>query len=364
MTRYYPGFLAAFFIILLRIAIGWHFLYEGLEKYRSIGKGKEAFSAEVYLRNANGPLAPYFRGLLPDVDGRAALDLSKLKEAWRADVNHIADYLRLDDAQRAEASKRLDEAERWADHWFSDPEHQDKRKEYLHKLDQLEQTDKNPQAMSYERERAQEARRSLDADRRGLIGPLEERGKALRDEVVTKIATSDQVKNARAPLLSRVGPSSVSASDSDAIKLAEAARPWDRLHWINFATTFGLIAIGFCLMAGLLTPLAALGAVAFLAMIYLSMPPWPGLPDNPKAEGHYLFVSKNLIELIACLVVATTPNGHWVGLDALFFGARRRRRLVAALAASSPTPAPGRVPERERPVTARGEPDRSAIPLS
>ena len=65
-------------------------------------------------------------------------------------------------------------------------------------------------------------------------------------------------------------------------------------------------------------------------MIYLSMPPWPGLPPNPRAEGHYWIVSKNLVELIACLVIATTPSGHWVGLDALFFGARRRRRLARA----------------------------------
>jgi hypothetical protein len=62
------------------------------------------------------------------------------------------------------------------------------------------------------------------------------------------------------------------------------------------------------------------------------MPPWPGLPVNPKAEGHYLIVSKNLIELIACLVIATTPSAHWVGLDSLFFGARRRRRLAAQAA--------------------------------
>ncbi len=48
------------------------------------------------------------------------------------------------------------------------------------------------------------------------------------------------------------------------------------------------------------------------------MPPWPGVPPNPKAEGHYWIVSKNLIELLACLVVATTPSGYWIGLDALF----------------------------------------------
>ncbi len=73
-------------------------------------------------------------------------------------------------------------------------------------------------------------------------------------------------------------------------------------------------------------------------MIYLSMPPWPGLPPNPKAEGHYLIVSKNLVELIACLVIATTPSGHWVGFDALFFGARRRRRLAARRARAEVQP--------------------------
>ena len=67
-------------------------------------------------------------------------------------------------------------------------------------------------------------------------------------------------------------------------------------------------------------------------MIYFSMPPWPGLPPNPKAEGHYLIVSKNLVEMIACLVIATTPSGHWVGFDALFFGARRRAAAGGAAA--------------------------------
>jgi hypothetical protein len=95
-----------------------------------------------------------------------------------------------------------------------------------------------------------------------------------------------------------------------------------------------------------LTTLAALCAAAFLALIYFSMPPWPGLPPNPRAEGHYLIVSKNLIELIACLVVATTPSGHWIGFDALVFGARRRRRLAAS--------APRQVRESPEPVS-RGQ---------
>ena len=362
MTRYYPGFLAAFFIILLRIAIGWHFLYEGTEKYELTRYGKDAFSAEIYLRNANGPLAPHFRELLPDVDGRETLDLTRLKEAWRGDVEWTVGYFGFTEAQRAQASRQLDEAERWADLWFSDPENQEKRKKYFHELDQLETTEHNPQALSFELERAWDARRSLDAERRALIGPIAERGKAMRD-AVAKLATSEQVQDAKAPLLSRIVPKAPSATDRDAISIADAARPWTRLDWINFATTYGLIAIGGCLILGFLTPLAALGAAAFLAMIYLSMPPWPGLPPNPKTEGHYFIVSKNLIELIACMVVATTPNGHWIGLDALVFGGRRRRQAPTP-ADRAPNSPGGRNPEPERPATTRGDVDREPIPLS
>ncbi len=85
----------------------------------------------------------------------------------------------------------------------------------------------------------------------------------------------------------------------------------------NWLTTYGLCAIGVCLILGFLTPLAAICAAAFLALIYLSIPPWPGLPPNPRTEGHYWIVSKNLIELIACLLIAVTASGHWFGLDAL-----------------------------------------------
>ena len=98
-------------------------------------------------------------------------------------------------------------------------------------------------------------------------------------------------------------------------------------------------------------------------MIYLSMPPWPGLPANPKAEGHYFIVSKNLIELIACLVIATTPTGHWIGLDALFFGARRRGRLGPRRPGGpARRPRPRRHADAERPAAARGEANREPDP--
>ncbi len=306
MSRYYPGFLAAFFIVLLRIAIGWHFLYEGAEKYTSTFERKEPFSAEIYLRNATGPLAPFFRGMLPDADGRALLDATKLKAAWETEVIRINQHYTFTKEQQIQARKMLDENLRWLDYWFDDPENDQKRKKYEHDLAQVEQTEQNPQALSYEKDRASDARRSLDADRRSLTQPLLDRTGALHD-AVAKLATSDQQKLAGALEIE-----------------------WTSLDVLNRVTIFGLIAMGICLMAGFLTPLAALSAAAFLAMIYLSMPPWHGLPPNPKAEGHYWIVSKNLIELIACLVIATTPNGRWIGFDALFFGSRRPPRRAAA----------------------------------
>ena len=54
------------------------------------------------------------------------------------------------------------------------------------------------------------------------------------------------------------------------------------------------------------------------------MPPWPGLPASPMAEGHYLIVNKNLIEMLACLALVCIPTGLWIGLDALLFGWMRR----------------------------------------
>jgi hypothetical protein len=63
-----------------------------------------------------------------------------------------------------------------------------------------------------------------------------------------------------------------------------------------------------------------------LLSFYLSMPPWPGLPESPKLEGHYRFVNKNLVEMVACLVLASTPNGLWIGLDALLFGRSSKTR--------------------------------------
>src|SRR5262245_56374831 len=50
-----------FFLVALRLAIGWHFFIEGVEKLHT-----PTWSSEPYLRESIGPAAPYFRQLAGD----------------------------------------------------------------------------------------------------------------------------------------------------------------------------------------------------------------------------------------------------------------------------------------------------------
>ncbi len=196
MSRAYPGFLAAFFIILLRVAIGWHFLFEGLEKVQSTRQGKEPFSAEIYVRNATGPLAPYYRGMLPDVNGLSLLDPTRLKVAWSDNVARVADHYGFTQEQRRQAQQNLDESLKWADYWFNDPENHEQLQKYFDNLRQVQKTEQDLSALSYQHERAWDLRRSLDADRRTLTRPIIEHGTALVDGIAKLVATPDQHETA------------------------------------------------------------------------------------------------------------------------------------------------------------------------
>lgn len=96
--------------------------------------------------------------------------------------------------------------------------------------------------------------------------------------------------------------------------------------WIDIIVPVGLLLVGVSLMLGLFTRLGCLGAIAFLVMFYVSMPPTSGL-QQPGAEGAYLIVNKNLIELAAVFVLLAFPTGRLAGLDRLIY--LRRHRMAA-----------------------------------
>ena len=76
------------------------------------------------------------------------------------------------------------------------------------------------------------------------------------------------------------------------------------------------------------------------------------------AEGHYLYVNKNLIEMLACLALASTPNGLWLGLDALLFGWIDRAARGHG-AESRPRTRPPTRPARPRPIDSPARPNPS-----
>lgn len=86
-----------------------------------------------------------------------------------------------------------------------------------------------------------------------------------------------------------------------------------------------LVAVGIGLMLGLFTQWACAGGIALLTLFYLSAIPTTGLPE-PRMEGAYLLVNKNLIELVALAVVLAFRTGRIAGLDRWLASARSRQR--------------------------------------
>jgi uncharacterized membrane protein YphA (DoxX/SURF4 family) len=314
-------------LILLRTAIGWHFFHEGWEKFRpsaaapqggGIPRGEPpAFSAEGYLRASAGPLAPRFRALIPDADALDRLNPAKLVERWKSDLDRFARHYGFDDAQRKAAEDALANSTQKVDAWYRDGENRQKVDKYTHRIQQLHEWETKRPATSFEIERLADLRKELDAERRELSAMVDGWTLALHD------AWRQQVR-----------PEQQKAAG----QLPDPA--WTSLDVINALTMYGLIVMGGCLMLGFLTRLSALSAAGFLAMIYLSMPPWPGIPAPAAVEGHYLFVNKNLVEMLACLALASLPTGQWFGLDALFFGWMGRRRAARRAEAGDRAAAP------------------------
>ena len=72
-------------------------------------------------------------------------------------------------------------------------------------------------------------------------------------------------------------------------------------------------------------------------MTYLAAPPFPWLPTPPNSEGNYLYINKNVVEMFALLVLATTASGRWFGVDALIHWT-----FAALFGRKMPRPAPVR----------------------
>ena len=97
---------AIVFLVLLRISIGWQFLYEGLWKHQSQTTA-EPWTSKGYLMNAQGPFRSFFRGMVDDPYDLNWLDHDHVKGRWETWQSNFAEHYQLSDEQKAKLDALL-----------------------------------------------------------------------------------------------------------------------------------------------------------------------------------------------------------------------------------------------------------------
>ena len=85
-------------MVLLRIAIGWHLLYEGVDKLR-----QGDWTATNYLLASSGPYREHFRGLVPDPDGLQRMTAESVSARIDERLDVLARHYSLSETQKSEA---------------------------------------------------------------------------------------------------------------------------------------------------------------------------------------------------------------------------------------------------------------------
>ena len=97
-------------LVVLRVSIGWHLMYEGLWKL-STQKTSNPWSAEGYLKNSTGPMRPVFRAMTGDPDDEKWLDPDLMAQKWQAWRDRFVAHYQLDEDQLEKFNRMMDGAE-------------------------------------------------------------------------------------------------------------------------------------------------------------------------------------------------------------------------------------------------------------
>lgn len=300
--------------IALRLAIGCHFLYEGVWKFTHADLF--AMETEGFLTGARGPLAKNFFAIVPDLDGRQRLSgtpetvdvdpaegsTKKVKMKVVRNEARTRRFETLRDQFVARHGKLKDEAQKvyerhllaaegyLADNW-------DEIQTHFAAADRYEESVKQSPSTSFQKKRDREGMTKLRGEAKVWLAELDAREAAYKTALVELL-----------------GAEAATASDP----FARGWNPftWTRMEQVRFAITWGLSAIGLCLILGCFTRLAALGGGLFMLSVVMSQPSFPGVwPPDPPQLGHALLINKDFIEMVALFLLSTTAVGRWGGLD-------------------------------------------------
>jgi uncharacterized membrane protein YphA (DoxX/SURF4 family) len=351
--------LTACFLILLRVAIGWHLFYEGAWKEQH----RETWSSQGFLRAAKGPGALPSRWLagdptvsrsgykfeqhLPSPPPDPTSDLlarftvppipdaqrgklesyhdyfpAPLSTEWDDYTKRFEDYYKLDDAARKPVDARVMKQKNETVRWLLEGEKKvpkqssatgtlevtkktpERVRDYLAKVNEVHEIREKyiPAIGDGAKAKLDKAVAEEKAQHADLLADLNERTEKMKADLRGLLSYEQR----------RIAP----MPDIDA-KPAEQPKEWERLDQLNTAVRWGLLAIGVGLMVGFFTRFACLGGVLLLLAFYLPAPPVPlGLAD-PQAREHFFAINWNIIEALALLTIATTRSGRWFGIDGL-----------------------------------------------
>ncbi len=92
--------LAILLVVVLRMAIGWQLLYEGMWKIKSL-HGPSPWTSAGYLKNSQGPLRNLYRSMAGDPNELDWLNVDLMSSKWKRWQKRFAAHYRLTDKQRS-----------------------------------------------------------------------------------------------------------------------------------------------------------------------------------------------------------------------------------------------------------------------
>jgi uncharacterized membrane protein YphA (DoxX/SURF4 family) len=318
--RRYLGAVAILGIVLLRLAVGWHFYREGSSKFSYDPashrfKVNSSFSAESFLSQAKGPLADWFRSLAPDGHGWSEWDVVARPElsikASRPELDFAEDWSRritddwqtlltkfsaipgLTEEQRKSATAAFDAKKKELSEYLSD--RAEEIAEYQNELERTARLRATP-----------EAREVPFVERRIATETAKNRRTPL--PWVAQVESFDEqfVGDLRGILSAEQQTDAAVAAAADEALTTDEAR---RLKYLNIAVAYLTVGVGILLLVGFFTRLAAIVGAVFLLAVIATQPPW----ISGATPTYY-----QMIELAGLIVLAGAGAGRWAGLD--FFG--------------------------------------------
>ena len=325
-------FLAFVALMMLRVAVGYHFFKEGTVKIH------DGFTAEYFLASAKGPLAPYFQGMLDDPLGQRKLcvvdrnnqpfenvegesEKDDVREAvsiesdfdtdpqltfaiWDDFVDRASQHYKFDEQQIEDANLILTTHEEELAYWLD-----------VNRTELIQHFSTSSRLDGFDRDGNQRDKIAIQVTslREQVDTIRKDRGKKVKGWSGEVTAIWDSLEN-QVNSLAAAGKSSLNGNQKAIYPLHRPfAQKYSKLQVINKIIPWFDLVIGSLLILGLFTRFASLLGAGFLASVIATQPPWiPGTTPT-----YY-----QAIELFALLVIFATCAGRIGGLDFFLFNRR------------------------------------------